>query len=103
MIRRKFLGLITLAGATGTTVLSKAIHTTGARTTVLYKVTGFTCITCATGLETLLGREKGVLSVHATYPEGKAAVSYNPTATSEAEIKAAIESMGFTAVVLQQA
>ena len=65
MIRRKFLGLMTLAGASGVATLSAA-KSIGRKETVLYKVQGFTCITCATGLETLLGREKGVLAVKAT-------------------------------------
>src|SRR6185437_7525777 len=100
MIRRRFLGLITLAGATGVGVISKAVQSAGERETVTYKVSGFTCITCATGLETLLGREKGVLTVKASYPDGITTVNYNVHATTEAEIRTSIESMGFKAQVL---
>ena len=42
MIRRRFLGLITLAGATGVGVISKAVQSAGERETVTYKVSGFT-------------------------------------------------------------
>ena len=97
MIRRRFLGLITLAGAGGATALSKAARAAAQRETVQYRVSGFTCITCATGLETLLGREKGILAVKASYPDSATTVSYDAHTTSEAEIIAAIESMGFKA------
>ena len=63
MIRRRFLGLMTLAGAGGATALSKAARASRQSETAQYKISGFTCVTCATGLETLLGREKGVLAV----------------------------------------
>lgn len=94
---------MTLAGATGAAALTKAAKYSGERETVTYKVTGFTCITCATGLETLLGREKGVLAVKASYPDGVATVSFDAHGTSEAEIERAIESMGFKAQVLRTA
>lgn len=97
MIRRKFLGLITMAGATGVAALTKAANSQGQHQTVSYQVKGFTCVTCATGLETLLGREKGVFAVKASYPSGATTVSFDPRATSEAAIRAAIEAMGFNA------
>ena len=96
MIRRKFLGLMTLAGASGVAALSVA-KAAGQKETVTYKIQGFTCITCATGLETLLGREKGVLAVKAIYSDGSATVAYDAHAISETEIREAIESLGFKA------
>lgn len=103
MIRRRFLGLMTLAGATGVGAFSKVARSAGQQATVTYKVSGFTCITCATGLETLLAREKGVLRVKASYPEGTATVDFIAHDTTEQEIAAAIRSMGFTTQVLQSA
>ena len=95
MIRRRFLGLMTLTGASGVAALSAKGF--AQKRTVAYKVKGFTCITCATGLETLLQREKGILHVKATYPEGLTTVAYDGRATSPADILSAIESTGFAA------
>jgi copper chaperone CopZ len=64
--------------------------------TVIYQVEGFTCITCATGLDTLLSREKGVASSKSTYPEGKATVTFDPKQTSEQAIVTFITDLGFT-------
>jgi Cu+-exporting ATPase len=64
--------------------------------TVIYQVKGFTCITCATGLDTLLSREKGVASSQSTYPEGKVTVAFDPKQTSEQVIVALINDLGFT-------
>jgi copper chaperone CopZ len=103
MIRRRFLGLLTLAGASGAAAITKAAKYSGERGTVTYKVRGFTCITCATGLETLLSREQGVLAVKASYPDAIATVGYDMHSTDEAKIASAIESMGFQAQVLHSA
>ena len=94
---------MTLAGAAGANSFTKAVMHKRNSNTVTYKVKGFTCVTCAAGLETLLGREKGVLAVHATYPEGIATVNYDPEATSEAVIASVIENMGFHAQSLPSA
>ena len=69
MIRRQFIQLITLAGAAGIGPLN-AVATTPSET-VSCQVKGFTCITCAVGLDTLLRQQKGVLSSKSTYPEGR--------------------------------
>ncbi|MBE7158527.1 MAG: heavy-metal-associated domain-containing protein [Rhodospirillales bacterium] len=95
MIRRRFLGMATFTGLGGLAALSaKGSAETRSMTR---DVQGFTCITCATGLETLLQREKGVQSVKASYPSGTTTVIYDARTTSEAEIVKAIESMGFKA------
>jgi copper chaperone CopZ len=64
--------------------------------TVTYKVKGFTCITCATGLDTLLGQQKGVASSKSTYPEGKVTVAFDPTQITEQAIVTFITDLGFT-------
>lgn len=97
MIRRRFLGMMAAAGTTGAAAFSKASLQGRPQQTVVYRVTGFTCLACATGLETLLGREKGVVAVQATYPEGLARVAFHEGVVTEAGIRATIEGMGFRA------
>jgi copper chaperone CopZ len=64
--------------------------------TVVYQVKGFTCITCATGLDTLLGRQKGVASSTSTYPQGKVTVAFDSRQTTEQAIVTFITDLGFT-------
>jgi Cu+-exporting ATPase len=73
----------------------EAVSAAAART-VIYRVKGFTCITCATGLDTLLGRQKGVASSKSTYPEGKVTVAFDPGQISEQAIVTFIADLGFT-------
>ncbi len=103
MIRRQFLKLASLAGATGLAsfgavealrVEPAAASDTRLRT-VQWQVHGFTCITCAVGLETMLGRMPGVASVHATYPQGVVQIAYDPAQASEDTLRAAISDLGF--------
>lgn len=98
MIRRKFLGLITLAGASSLATLKAANALE--KKTVTYKISGFTCITCAVGLETLLQHEKGIIAAKASYPDAIATAIYDPKSISEASIVEAIEGMGFHAQTL---
>jgi copper chaperone CopZ len=98
MIRRKFLSLMTLAGASSLATLKAANALE--KKTVAYKISGFTCITCAVGLETLLKREKGIIAAKASYSDAIATVTFHPTLISEAAIMEAIESMGFHAQTL---
>jgi Cu+-exporting ATPase len=67
-----------------------------ATTTVTYHVKGFSCITCATGLDTLLSQQKGVVSSKSTYPEGKVTVAFDPNRATEQAIVAFITELGFT-------
>jgi Cu+-exporting ATPase len=67
-----------------------------AATTVTYFVQGFSCITCATGLDTLLSRQKGIASSKSTYPEGRVTVALHPTQITEQAIVAFITDLGFT-------
>ena len=55
MIRRRFLGL-TLAGVGG--VVAMEGMDLAEQKTVTFRISGFTCITCAVGLETLLAKGK---------------------------------------------
>jgi copper chaperone CopZ len=93
MIRRRFLGLATLAGVGGL-VTMEGIDLSQ-QETVTFRVTGFTCITCAVGLETLLQKERGVVRVKASYPANMATITYRPGLTSESALAEFIESAGF--------
>lgn len=106
MIRRQFIKLATLTGATGLASLGAVdalrehptpTGATGGQT-VIWHVSGFTCVTCAVGLETLLRREKGVIAVNATYPQGIVTIQYHPDRVSENALRSKIAELGFTAV-----
>jgi copper chaperone CopZ len=95
MFRRRFLQLATMASVGGLAPLEGMAA--GTSKTVTYMVKGFSCITCATGLDTMLGQEKGIISSKSTYPEGKVTVSFDPKQTSEKAIIDFIASLGFAA------
>ncbi|HTZ56731.1 MAG TPA: heavy-metal-associated domain-containing protein [Acidobacteriaceae bacterium] len=91
MFRRQFLQLLTVAGVSSLTPLEAM----KASQSVTYVVKGFSCITCATGLDTMLSRQKGVISSKSTYPEGKVTVSFDPGQISEHSIVQFITDLGF--------
>lgn len=94
MFRRSFIQRITLVGAAG---LASTAGAVGAQTrTVTYQVKGFTCITCAVGLETLLRQQKGIARVNASYPSGIVRIDFDPGLVSIKELKGFIGEMGFT-------
>ena len=95
MIRRRFLGLATLAGVAGLVTMEGMDLTE--QKTVTFRITGFTCVTCAVGLETLLQKERGVIRAKATYPDSTATITYHPRLTSESSLAEFIESTGFKA------
>jgi copper chaperone CopZ len=92
MQRRKVLQLLASSG-----VGALAFEARGAGTpkTAIYMVKGFSCVTCAVGLDTLLGRQKGVLASNSTYPEGKVTVKFDSDAIEEKVIEGFIAEMGF--------
>ena len=94
MLRRKFFQVITVA-TTGALTPLEAIPATPKRV-VTYHVRGFSCITCATGLDTMLAKQKGIASSSSTYPEGVATIGFDPDQISEQQIKDFIASLGFT-------
>jgi copper chaperone CopZ len=94
MFRRRFLQLATMASAGGLAPLEGMAA--GTSKTVIYRVKGFSCITCATGLDTMLSQQKGITSSKSTYPEGKVMVGFDPKKTNEQAIVAFIASLGFT-------
>jgi copper chaperone CopZ len=94
MFRRQFVQLMTLVGAA-----SLATIATGENNeirTVTYRVKGFSCVTCAVGLDTMLQQQKGVRGSRSTYPDGRVVVKFDPRAVSDASLQAFIAGMGFT-------
>jgi copper chaperone CopZ len=105
MIRRRFLQMAALSGASALAPL-EAIATTAANTaakTAVFQVKGFSCPTCAVGLDTMFTRTKGIVSSHSTYPEGKVTVRFDPGVINEAQVRAVITDAGFTIVSEQMA
>jgi copper chaperone CopZ len=94
MFRRRFLQLVTFATAGGLAPLQSIA--TGASRMVTYRVKGFSCITCATGLDTMLGQQKGITSSQSSYPDGRVTVGFNPEQVSEKTVVAFIADLGFT-------
>src|ERR1700742_2022640 len=94
MLRRKFFKVVTMA----TTGALAPLETIAAESkkVVIYRVRGFSCVTCATGLDTMLQKEKGIVSSSSTYPEGIATIGFDPEQISENKIQKFIASLGFT-------
>jgi copper chaperone CopZ len=92
MFRRQFLHLLTAASVTSLAPLEAMAATK----TLTYTVKGFSCVTCATGLDTMLGRQKGIASSKSTYPEGKVTVVFDPAKISSQAIVQFIADLGFT-------
>ena len=93
MIRRQFIQLATLAGVSGLTAIG-AVNA-GETRTVTYRVKGFSCITCAVGLDTMLARHKGIVRSKSTHPEGIVTIDFHPGLITENAIKGFISEIGF--------
>jgi Cu+-exporting ATPase len=92
MIRREFIqgiagGLGAAAAATG------AVKTK----TVTYRIEGFTCVTCAVGLDALLKDQKGIVRSKSSYPDRSAVIEYRPDLINKQQIEAFIQELGFSA------
>lgn len=107
MIRRQFLQIAALTGATtvaslgGLQALEKhqadGKHDASDTESVAWHVKGFTCITCAVGLETMLRQQKGVVSAQASYPSASVAIRFHPRMVSKSALRSYISELGFTA------
>lgn len=96
MFRRNFIRRLTLASAS---VGMAAITTVQASPTkiVAYRVKGFSCVTCAVGLDTMLQQQKGVIRSKSSYPDATAVIEFDPNVVTENSLRAFIAEMGFTA------
>jgi anaerobic selenocysteine-containing dehydrogenase len=95
MFRRNFIQLITLAGAGGLSTLG-AIAASESKT-VTYRIAGFSCVTCAVGLDTMLERQNGVVRAKSSYSDAKTTIVFHPEQVTESSLKAFIAEMGFRA------
>ncbi len=96
MIRRRFLELATLAGA-GSLAALGTLEAAESRT-VLYHVKGFSCITCAVGLDTMLQKKAGVIRSTSSYPEATVEIKFHPHLVTGNSLKEFISEMGFSVV-----
>jgi copper chaperone CopZ len=95
MFRRAFIQRITAASAVG---IAGAVSTHAAeKQTVTYHIKGFTCVTCAVGLEVMLREQKGVRRAKASYPDATVVIGYDPELTTEALLVDFIADKGFKA------
>ena len=92
MVRRQFIQGIACGLGAAEAVVS-AVKTA----TVTYRIEGFTCVTCAVGLDTLLKDQKGIVRSKSSYPDRTAVIEYNPDLVNEQQIKGFIQELGFTA------
>ncbi len=91
MFRRQFVQLIAAVG-TGSVATIAAADAKGNT----YVVKGFSCVTCAVGLDTMLEKQKGIASSQSSYPDGIVIVKFDPRQITEQSLKAFINEMGFT-------
>lgn len=102
MIRRKFLQFVALSSASAVASLEAIAGTASSPAasvqckTAVFQVKGFSCITCAVGLDTMYSRMKGIVSSHSTYPEGKVTVQFDPGSIDAAAVRAVIADAGFS-------
>ena len=96
MIRRRFVQYVTALGAGGVAIIAGAA-TKGTKT-VTYLVKGFSCVTCAVGLDTMLQKQKGISWSQSTYPDGIVKIQFDPQQVSEDALQGFIRETGFTVV-----
>jgi copper chaperone CopZ len=96
MHRRNFIQTLAAGGA-GATLLTSGTAEAAPKqdASVTWTVKGFTCVTCAVGLQTILERHKGIARVSAAYPAGKVQIGYDSSVIAPPEIKHLIEQAGF--------
>jgi copper chaperone CopZ len=96
MFRRQFVQFFAAFGASSVATLA-ATDTKGAKSAT-YVVKGFSCVTCAVGLDTMLQKQKGIAWCKSTYPEGIVKIQFDPQQITEKSIKSFIGEMGFTVI-----
>jgi copper chaperone CopZ len=91
MFRRKFVQLMGAGSLTGIA----AVEAVGTHT-VSYRVKGFSCLTCAVGLDAMMQKQKGVASSKSSYPDGLVVVKFDAKQITDASLRSFIADMGFT-------
>jgi copper chaperone CopZ len=91
MFRRSFIQRITCG------VAASGYAADRGNKTVTYRIEGFSCVTCAVGLDAMLREHKGIVRSNSSYPAGTTVIEFNPDLVTETQIKAFIEETGFIA------
>jgi copper chaperone CopZ len=94
MFRRRFVQLIATAGmgSLASMVTAQAQDSE----TVTYRVKGFSCVTCAVGLDTVLKEKDGIAWSKSKYPDGVVTIKFDPKRVNQDSLKTLIAEMGFT-------
>jgi anaerobic selenocysteine-containing dehydrogenase len=92
MFRRNFIQLVTLAGAGS---LSAIGAFAAESKTVTYRIQGFSCVTCAVGLDVMLEQQKGVVRAKSSYNDARTTIVFHPELVTESALRAFIAEMGF--------
>ncbi|MEQ1948897.1 MAG: twin-arginine translocation signal domain-containing protein [Bryobacteraceae bacterium] len=95
MDRRNFLRGVTAAttvAASGATAIGAPKETRS----LSYRIKGFTCITCAVGLEVMLKGLNGVTRASASYPGNTVSIGFDEHVTTEKTIQDFIAVCGFS-------
>ena len=92
MFRRSFIQRVTC----GMAASGYAAAAQGSKI-VTYRIEGFSCVTCAVGLDAMLREHKGIVRSKSTYPDATTVIEFNPDLVTEPQIKAFIEETGFIA------
>ena len=98
MDRRGCLCRLTAAGAVGAAVGGE-LGCGSAAARVTYQVRGFTCVTCAVGLEVMLRDVRGVIEAAASYPDNSVTISFDKQTIGEGSLKQFISDCGFSVAV----
>jgi len=94
MFRRQFVQFIAALGTGSVATIAAADAKTSK--TVIYVVKGFSCVTCAVGLDTMLEKQKGIASSKSSYPDGVVTIKFDPHQVTTQLLKEFISEMGFT-------
>nr|XP_012996591.1 copper-transporting ATPase 2 [Cavia porcellus] len=74
----------------------------GRGSSTVLSVTGMTCASCVQSIKGVLSQREGVQRVSVSLAEGTATVLHDPSIISPAELRAAVEDMGFEASVVPE-
>ena len=68
---------------------------------VRFPVTGMSCAACAASVESMISAQDGVDSANVNYGSASVGVSYDPKTISPKEIKAAVQSVGYDLIIIE--